>query len=99
MSNDRLYRIMVNRFKSRIEQVSKLEKYIFMVKGEVIKLKELNKRIRLVVSLSLFFIVLILAFDLNDRYYYVMQGITAALMITYIVLLFEYLKVRKERVG
>jgi hypothetical protein len=70
-----------------------------MVKEEVIKLKELNKRIRLVVSLSLFFIVLNLAFDLNDRYYYVVQGIAAAFMIIYIVLLFEYRKVRKERVG
>lgn len=72
---------------------------MFFIKEEVIKLKELDKRIRFVISLSLLFIVVNLAFDLNDRYYYVVQGITTALMITYIILLFEYRKVRKEREG
>jgi len=70
-----------------------------MVKGEGIKLKELNKRIRLVVSCSLFFIALNLAFDLIDRYYYVVHGITTAFIVAFIVLLFEYLKVRKEIEG
>lgn len=59
-------------------------------------MKRINKKISVLVFLWLLFMVLNQVFNLSKEYYYVVQGITAAFAITFIIFMVEYRTLKKK---
>lgn len=59
-------------------------------------MKRLNKKISVVVYLTLLFLVLNLIFNLSKGYYYVVQGTSATIVVTFVILMIEYRTLKNQ---
>lgn len=59
-------------------------------------MKRINKKVSVLVSLWLLFMVLNQVFNLSKEYYYVVQGITAAFAIAFIFVMVKYRTLKKK---